>query len=375
MANGFQFIGRISRKKENAFVEKTFNSGWLINELNFSMVCGDNVQYLKASGGMWDDAHSDKNSVITYKHNPNGKDEFTTIKWEDRNDSEIIETIANYKTYTVDTEIAADRKAAEDSKDAVAIEASNKKHKTFIAAIDFVRWLDKVTSNEKTKNWIWKVTGDVEYRYGGKDNKGNDVWYRNFVPRRVYHVDSETKQECSGTIKTYFLGNCVNENDEAYFFDVYTIYYDQMCKENRFTPMKLEIPKSHPKAKGFKMLYGKTEDEYAKELGVRVTYVNGAQKIEITEDMIKDEQREMLEWGMITMDDIRAEIGNSLYDGNKKTAIVIDDLAWGYTSGTKETKYEMEHLKKLPIKKEVVTEEEVKEEMDLFSGDDIDDEI
>ena len=39
MANTFQFVGKISRRKENAFVEKTFDSGWTINELNFSMTC------------------------------------------------------------------------------------------------------------------------------------------------------------------------------------------------------------------------------------------------------------------------------------------------------------------------------------------------
>ena len=36
---------------------------------------------------------------------------------------EIAATIANYRTYTVDTEIAADRKAIEESGDESAIEA------------------------------------------------------------------------------------------------------------------------------------------------------------------------------------------------------------------------------------------------------------
>ena len=57
MANTFQFIGKISRRKENAFVEKTFDSGWTINEIKFSMVCGDNFQFLRASGGMGGEQH------------------------------------------------------------------------------------------------------------------------------------------------------------------------------------------------------------------------------------------------------------------------------------------------------------------------------
>ena len=360
MANTFSFVGRISRRKDNAFVEKTFDSGWLINELNLTMTCGDNVQFLRASGGMWDEKHASKNSVMTYKHNENGKDEPITIKWEDRTNPDIVATIANYKTYTVDTEIAADRKAAEESKDVVAIEASKKKHKTFITAVDFVKWLDKVTSNEKTKDWVWKVTGEVEYSY----SKGN--WYRNFVPRRVYHVDPATEPQCVGTIKTFFTEDCVSEDDSVLYFNTYTQYYDQQCKKNCFTPMPLVISKDHPKAKGFHKLFSKAEGDEVREFGVNVIYVNGAQRVQITEDMLSDEQKELLEMNMITMDDIRREIGDTVY-GDKKTESRIEAIARGYTSGSKETVYGASDLVAIPTKDEPKTEDV---EVDIFAEDD-----
>ena len=215
MANTFQFIGKISRKKENAFVEKTFDSGWVINELNLIMTCGDNVQFLRASGGMWDEKHSDKNSVMTYKYNENDKDEPVTVAWSDRFDKNIVNSIANYRTYSVDTEIKETREEIKNSGDEVAIEKSNKKHKIFITAIDFVQWLNRVTSDEKTKDWIWKVTGDVEYSY----SKGR--YYRNFVPRRVYHVDSSTEPRCVGTIKTFYSEGCIDEGENDTVFDIY----------------------------------------------------------------------------------------------------------------------------------------------------------
>lgn len=353
MANTFSMVGKITRRKENAFVEKTFDSGWLINELNLTMTCGDNVQFLRASGGMWDEKHASKNSVMTYKRNENGKDEPITIKWEDRADSSIVSNIANYKTYTVDTEIAQDRKKAEESGDSAAIEASKKKHKVFITAIDFVRWLDKVTSNEKTKDWVWKVTGEVEYSY----SKGN--WYRNFVPRRVYHVDPATEPQCVGTIKTFFSEDCIDdEGENDIIFNVFTQYYDQQCKKNCFTPMPLIIAKDHPKAKGFQKLFGKAEGDEVREFGVNVVYINGAQKVEITEDMLSDEQKELLEMNMITMDDIRREIGDTVY-GDKKTETRIDGIARGYTSGSKETIYSASDLVAIPAKDEPKDEEDV----------------
>ena len=365
MSNTFQFVGKLTRRKENAFVEKSFDSGWVINELNLTMTCGDNVQFLRVSGGMWDEKHANKNSVMTMKRNANGKDEKTTVKWEDRFNSDIVDSISNYKTYTVDTEITQDRKDIEASGDKDAIEASNKKHKTFITAIDFVKWLDKVTSNEKTKDWTWKITGEVEYSY----SKGK--WYRNFTPRRVYHVDPATEPQCTGTIKTFFSEGCVNdENENDVFFNIYTQYYDSVCGKNCFTPMSLVIAKDHPKAKGLIRQYNKAEGDAVRELSVNVVYINGAQKVEISEEHLTDEQKEMIEDGLITLDDIRKDMGGSVY-GDKKTETRITDLARGYTSGSKETVFEVSDLVKIPMKDEPNNVEN-DEDVDLF-GDDEDD--
>lgn len=363
MANTFSFVGKISRKKENAFVEKIFDSGWLINELNLTMTCGDNIQFLRASGGMWDDKHASKNEVKTYKYNKDGKDEPITIKWEDRTNPEVTATIANYRTYTVDTETSQDRKTAEESGDVAAIEASKKKHKIFITAIDFVRWLDKVTSNEKTKDWVWKVTGEVEYSY----SKGN--WYRNFVPKRVYHVDPATEPQCVGTIKTFFTDDCVSDDDDNFYFNTYTQYYDQKCEKNCFAPMPLVVPKSHPKANGFAYIFNKAEDEEVREFGVNVIYINGSQRVQVTEDMLSDEQKKLLEMNMITMDDIRREIGDTVY-GDKKTETRVEAVARGYTNGSKDTDYVASDLVAIPTKDESKAEEV---EVDLFNEDEEDD--
>lgn len=360
--NTFSFVGKFTRKKENTLNEKTFDSGWVINELNLAMVCGDNIQYLRAAGGMWDEKHASKNEVRTLKRNDNGKDEKFTVKWEDRFDPAIVASISNYKTYTIDTEIAQERKDIKANGDAAAIEASEKKHKTFIAAIDFVKWLDKVTSNEKTKDWVWKVTGEVEYSY----SKGK--YYRNFVPRRVYHVDPTTEHQCVGTIKTFFTEDCVSDDDNNFYFNTYTQYYDQPCNKNCFTPMPLVIPKSHPKANGFKLLFSKAEGEEVREFGVNVIYVNGSQKTAITEDMLSDEQKELLEMNMITMDDIRKEFGDSVY-GDKKTETRVDAVARGYTGGSKETVYTASDLVATPTKDEVKAEE-VDADVDIFNEED-----
>jgi hypothetical protein len=69
---------------------------------------------------------------------------------------------------------------------------------------------------------------------------------------------------------------------------------------------------------------------------------------------------------MITMDDIRKELGNTVY-GEKKTEVRLDAIARGYTGGSKETVYDSSELTKVPSKDDPKEEDS---EIDIFSEDD-----
>ena len=73
---------------------------------------------------------------------------------------------------------------------------------------------------------------------------------------------------------------------------------------------------------------------------------------------------------MITMDDIRKELGNSVY-GDKKTETRVVGVARGYTSGPKETAYEKSDLTKEPCKDEPV-EDDSEESLPFDLDDDLD---
>lgn len=70
--------------------------------------------------------------------------------------------------------------------------------------------------------------------------------------------------------------------------------------------------------------------------------LDGAQKTEITEDMLTDEQKDDLECGLITMDDIRAEYGKVYGDRIRELQFVKP--ARGFTKGSNETAYNVEDL-------------------------------
>ena len=75
---------------------------------------------------------------------------------------------------------------------------------------------------------------------------------------------------------------------------------------------------------------------------------------------------------MITMDDIRREIGDAVY-GDKKTETRIDAIARGYTSGSKETVYDIAELTKTPVKEDPKSEDkDSTESVDIFGDEDDD---
>ena len=63
--------------------------------------------------------------------------------------------------------------------------------------------------------------------------------------------------------------------------------------------------------------------------------------------MLTEDQLEMIEDNLITLDDIRKEMGGSVY-GDKKTEMRITGIAKGYTSGSKETVFNIDDLVKVP---------------------------
>ena len=85
---------------------------------------------------------------------------------------------------------------------------------------------------------------------------------------------------------------------------------------------------------------------------------------EITEDMLTDEQKDDLECGLITMDDIRAELGGSVY-GERIREYQFLKPAKGFTKGRQDTVYAEDDMVIKPLEEEVPEGTE-----DLFEDDD-----
>lgn len=403
MYNTFEFVGKISPCKETdnfkPYKEIMFkDSEWGKKSISFNIVCGTNRHFLDTSELINKDMSKGKiytfGKATTDESGNKTKGEKLTINFNDRLKPEVVEKVAEFKKYVVDTEVAGYRyaleKAIDKFKDGTiddeqmdklgvhsidecekALAESKKKKHEFISVYDFIDFLKKFVNSDKIKNVIFKVTGNYELEYNEKD----DRWYRHYVPQRIYRAADDAEQISHLTLGLTYGQEAVDDTDyeetKKYHVNAYISQYLSQYKKNWFAPITLTIDgngdeKAEKKAAGFKKKFGfpdTCECDY-REIGVVCDVIDGAQIVELTEDMLSEEQRESLEFGLTTMEEIRKELGKDVY-GDRVTDLVISGLARGYSGGGKDTVYTEKDFAKPHIETASADDEE-----DIFAEDD-----
>lgn len=253
-----------------------------------------------------------------------------------------------------------------------ALDKSNKKRHEFISEWDFAEFIKKVIDSGKYSDKKFYIKGNGDYSYS--DNK--QQVYESYVPQRIYLADDDADEYSTATIKMIFNSDSLDdmsvEEKGKYYVNGYMFEYDRNRKSNIPVSVTLTIPvaaddaddKAKKKVEAIKHKFMVDDDTY-KELGVEVNMLNGAQKVEITDDMLTDEQKEDLDCGLITLDDIRADLGGSVY-GDRVQEYQFKKIARGYTKGRIDTIYTNDDMIIKPIEEELPEGTE-----DLFDDDEL----
>lgn len=403
MNNTFEIIGKLSVSKESEkfkpYEATSFPSGWAKSRLLFNVQSAENRHMLSSEGMYKEDGTGvvytfTKGEVDPTTHERK-KGEKIQIPWKDRNKPEVIENIAEFKKYVFDLEKYGRRYELENALTKqnegsltdeelselgvtdieAALEESNKKRKVFLTEYDYTEFLNKVISSGKLEGKVFKVLGDIVWsEYNGKI-------YKKLSPTRIYLMDENETQTSTGQIGVFYnkesLDSASFETDKKHYINGFIRNYDGQRKEVIACPIQLVVDgsKEGEKVEKFVKVMEKqftVEDSSWKEFGVKVKLLDGAQKAEITEDMLTDFQKEMLELEAITMDEIRKEIGGDVY-GEKVQEMIIVNVAKGFTKGRKDSVYvDSDFVIK---EKEVVEQKQAKSEVEDVSDllDDLDD--
>lgn len=380
----FNFVGKLSMsnatEKFNPFTVKISDSGWEMTRLMFNAICGDNRHSLQVNGGHWADGHGE---IYTYSKSYDKDDgthvngEAMRIPYKDRLNPDKVAQVADFRKFVIDLEepnrrwklkvlvdkLSNGESLTDDELSEVGLsstdevnkeyEKSLKKKHEYIHETDFANFIKKVIDSGKYKDRKFRVRGNSESRY----SEQNETIYTNLIPSRIYLVSDDEEVTSEGTIKLYFNEDAIDdtsfEETGKFYINGFELAYDNNCKNNRLpVPTTVVIAggdteKENKKAEILKNKFV-VEDSGWYEFGCTVDMLNGSQRVEITPDMLTEEQRELIEFEIMTLDDIRAELGGEAY-GDRVVENRLIKPYKGYSKGKQETSYEDEdfviHLK------------------------------
>ena len=375
--NQFNFIGEIRPIKDSSgfqgYEEREFEaSGWRTKKIRFNVLAGDNSHLVELSGGSF--VNESKNIIYTFsKSESGGKAVKAQIPWSKRFDEDVVDSVVQWKKIIIDLNAPGALKAAQDDEDEDAILACKKRRKEFLSAVDAIDHIRALINSDKIKGKKFRVQGNVVYSYSAK----NDQFYRAFEVTRIYLAADDAEPSSDVTLDLFFGSDCVDsskyEEDKKHTVSAFVQFYDNNTfKSNIFAPVSLVISGeggdiAEKRALGLVKKFQRVEGDEIRKIGVACCALNGAQRIRITEDMLSEEQRENILFGLCTFDDVVREMGGHIV-GQKVQEIRITGLARGYSGGSVETAYVMGDMS-LPV---IECEDACNaDDFDIFDDDDI----
>lgn len=336
--NQITFVGRIQAIKDSEkfhpVERKTFDSGWSMTTVKFNCISGTNRIMCVTQGGKWND---DKKNVVktiaktvTNKDGSVTKGEKIDIPWSKRFDEKEIEKVAGYRKFVVDLGDSQMRYALQNAVKAFengeitdelitktgcntleeakeALDKSNKRRHVFLSEWDFSEFMTKVVASDKIKNTPFRISGYQEVQY----NAEKDRFYVNYRVNRIDIAKEGLDETTDLSVDFYFGSNCVDDEDfdetGKGFINGYTTYWDGMVKKNGFMPMTFVV-RDKAKLRVMKKRLIADDDEI-KNVGLVGEVIQGASMSAITYDDLSDEDKEDVDAGLVTLEELTAAMG------------------------------------------------------------------
>lgn len=339
MANTFDFVGKIrpitKTEKWDPISLQVFSSGWTNMTVDFNVLAGANRLRCRAQGGKWKNDSMNvvktMSKAITNEDGSKTKSEKIDIPWTKRFDADQIDKVAGYRRYTVDL---GDRKMRSKLYDIVrankdgsltsemlaqvgcsnikeAEEALNKnleRKREFIAEYDFAEYVSKLVQSEKIKDKTFKISGLQDISYNPSKRQFYETWHVN----KIILMEDDVEPSTDVKVDFFFGENCVNddlfEEKGKILLDGWTSYYDSKVKGTGFKPVTISVYTTERGCKRFKENFEADEDK-VKNISLTVEAIDGAERREITIDDLTEDQREDIECGLATFEDIKRDMG------------------------------------------------------------------
>lgn len=336
----FSIIGKVKINDYTFDLDHEYDSGWTSNIMNIGIDCGNgNTVCSEMSGGYFPKKFKKDNLIyvhgVTEDGNGNKKDDFNnsfTVAWEDRFDETILETIGNGCFITVGIE--------RDDKEKTF-------YKKFLTEYDAVKYISEHLENDT----VVTVSGRLVYESDGENT---------YIKKKINNIALSKAEEndFKATFKQTILidSDTIGKQDKEKNTIPMSVYVVDYVGKPKINGKKITVRQNFAFPINMEFAVGENTDLTTKqlskffkakkneiiELTVVGNIVEGATIINITDDDIPDDIKELIELGLYSEDEAKAKcaIGNNnrekrmiitkpaiIYVGeedNKKPTVAID---------------------------------------------------
>ena len=333
----FELIGKLKAIKDSdkfsSYETKQFDNGWENIRYRFNVISGTNRIMCEISGVKCQDDSKNKIYAMS-RATSDKKSEKIIIDWGKRNDPETIAKVAGWRIYTM------------------GLTTESGDNHNFLDRTDYAEFVKGIIDSGEYKDTKFKIMGTVDYQYSTKDGS----YYSTMSVNKIYKVDDDVPDKAEMTIDAYYTEDAFNMDDYdekgKCYFSCYTDYYFSTIKERKFVPLTLVINKESEtdnRAKKFQKRLDVFDDGEVRKVSFLCKIINGSEMVAITMDDLTDEQKEDIEYGLTTLEDIQKAYGGSKAGNYTSEYRIVKFAKDSVTHGSESTVYTVDNLKELPV--------------------------
>lgn len=309
----FNLIGRVKVTDKTFNLDNSYDSGWTDNSMYVGVDCGNgNTVYAEMRSGFFPDKDNVIRAYSKDEKDDAGKSKTVEIAWEDRLDESLYDSISDSSFLTVGVE--------KDVKDKTV-------YKKFLTAYDAVEYLNEHLED----GMIVNVKGTIGYN----EYEGNVSTKKEITSIVLSKIDDEAdfKATFSQTIlvDSKSIGK---KNDDKGTMELAAYVVDYVGKP-KIDGEKIEVKKNVTYPKTFEVAINENPEITAKmlqrffkpkkgkitEITVTGNLVEGGSTVNITEDDIPDDIKELIEMGLYSEEEAEKKI--AVGNGNRERRMII----------------------------------------------------
>lgn len=309
----FNLIGRAKVTDKTFNLDNSYDSGWTDNSMYVGVDCGNgNTVYAEMRSGFFPDKDNVIRAYSKDEKDDAGKSKSVEIAWEDRLDESLYDSISDSSFLTVGVE--------KDVKDKTV-------YKKFLTAYDAVEYLNEHLED----GMIVNVKGTIGYN----EYEGNVSTKKEITSIVLSKIDDEAdfKATFSQTIlvDSKSIGK---KNDDKGTMELAAYVVDYVGKP-KIDGEKIEVKKNVTYPKTFEVAINENPEITAKmlqrffkpkkgkitEITVTGNLVEGGSTVNITEDDIPDDIKELIEMGLYSEEEAEKKI--AVGNGNRERRMII----------------------------------------------------